>query len=165
MRTTAGCLCLLPRPSSARVQVRLELHRFVFDSGSAKHRDQEIYVRRFDAVVLVLVGAVAICVSACVPYPSFDIEPVSEAEIEMLVAVLREIRLGEEVTLHFVSGESTSGRLEDWGYVTITLSRRVRSGFRRPDRTTIETTYETKYVRAVEVMPGRTGPNLRNVKY
>lgn len=122
-------------------------------------------MRRFDAVILVLVGAVAICVSACAPYPSFNIEPTSEAEIEMLVAVLREIRLGEEVKLHFVSGGSTSGRLEDWGYVTITLSRRAGSGFRRPDRTTIQTTYETKYVRAVEVMPEPTGPNLQNVRY
>jgi hypothetical protein len=118
-----------------------------------------IYVKQFDAVVLVLVGAVTICVSACVPDPTLDIEPVSEAGTEEVVAALREIDVGEEVTLHFVTGESASGRLENWGYVSITLSRRVSTGWEQFGR--VSESYETKYVHSVEVKPGRTEPNPR----
>lgn len=114
-------------------------------------------MRRFDAAVLVLVGAATICVSACMPDPSLNIESVSEPELEMVVALLREIEIGEEVTLRFVTGDSASGRLENWGYVTITLSHLVSTGFEQYGR--VSETYETKYVQAVEVKPEPTWPN------
>ncbi len=115
-----------------------------------------IQVRQFDAAVLVLVGAATICVSACVPDPSINIESVSAAETEEVVAALREIEIGEEVTLHFVTGESKSGRLDNWGYVVITLSRPTSSGWGQIGW--VSETYETKYVQAVEVKPEGTGP-------
>lgn len=106
-------------------------------------------MRRFNAVIVALLSAMAVGMSACTPYPTLDVPPASEAETKSVVAALQDIEIGEAVTLHFVTGESASGTLESWGYVSIVLSRMTSSGFEQYRK--ISASYETRYVCGVEV--------------
>jgi hypothetical protein len=76
-----------------------------------------------------------------------------------LVAALRDVNAGTWVRLHLVTGEKAVGRLVSAGYVMTTIEKWVEGGWNRSYR--VETTYESKHVLEVEVLPGDPTAGLR----
>lgn len=107
---------------------------------------------------LAIAVAAAIYISACGSTRPPYIDPLSEARADLLVAALRDVNAGTWVRLHLLTGEQAVGQLVSAGYITTTIERWEKSGWKPPYR--IEETYESKDVLEVEVLPGDPRPKL-----